>query len=46
MLNAQPEWTVWDDDFDAEDFFLSIVELFESNPQSVWVRSTIKWWNM
>ena len=46
MLNAQQAWDVFDDEFNAEDFFLCIVGLFESNPENPWCISTLQWWNV
>ncbi len=32
--------------FNMEEFFLNIVKLFESDPNSDWATSTLEWWNM
>ncbi len=46
LLSEKDEWSVKDGDFDLEDFFLRIVAVFESAPDSDWVKSTLEWWNL
>ncbi|KAI0794393.1 hypothetical protein C8Q74DRAFT_1193200, partial [Fomes fomentarius] len=46
LLSEKDEWSVKDGDFNLEDFFLRIVAVFESAPDSNWVKSTLEWWNL
>ena len=45
MLNARNEWSTVDGNFDAEQFFLDIVALFEDDPTSDWAIQTLDWWD-
>jgi hypothetical protein len=42
VLNGQEEWSAEDGNFNAEDFFKNIVDLFK-DPE--WSDSTLQWWD-
>lgn len=46
-LSSMSSWTTWDGIFSYEEFYDSIVNLFEYNPgpKHPWVIETLKWWN-
>ena len=45
MMNDLTAWNVLDAEFNAEEFYLCIVNLLESNPKDPWCVSTLQWWN-
>jgi hypothetical protein len=45
MLSSTEQWSILDDDFNAETFFNNIVDLFERDPDDPWVVDTLAFWD-
>lgn len=42
---GQDDWRADDGKFDKEEFFETIVHLFEHDPKDIWCIETLAWWN-
>ena len=45
FLCDKDDWRLDDGFFNKQDFFQTIVSLFETDPEDAWVGDTIQWWN-
>jgi len=39
------QWGSYDGVFDLKAFYSTIVTMFESDPDDLWVIETLEWWN-
>jgi hypothetical protein len=39
------QWGSFDNIFNLQEFYNTIVAMFETDPQDPWVKATLEWWN-
>ena len=44
-LSSMSQWASYDNVFNLEEFYNSIVMTFETDPKDPWVVDTLEWWN-
>jgi len=44
-LSSMSQWGSYDDLFNLQDFYTTIVMMFEQDPNDPWVIETLEWWN-
>jgi hypothetical protein len=44
-LSSMSQWGSYDGVFDLKAFYSTIVTMFESDPDDLWVIETLEWWN-
>jgi len=45
FLCDKDDWRLGDELFNKEEFFHIIVRLFEIDPDDIWVKDTLQWWD-
>jgi len=44
-LSSMSQWSSYDGLFNLEEFYTTIVTMFEKNMDDPWVADTLAWWN-
>lgn len=45
-LSSAKKWNTFIDNFNLDDFYENMVEIFEQNANTLFIKETLEWWNM